>query len=83
MNKIYSVSRISEWDSAREIYTGRIRDCKKSLETIGEEYKKRGWDVKEYDFSLIIRGMTTKKIMFVYLIHCPNYEKQNNSCHRR
>lgn len=83
MNKIYSVSRISDWDGVQEIYTGRIRDCKKSLETIGREYKKRGWDVEEYDFNLIIKGTATKNIMFVYLIHCPNYEKQNNSRHRR
>ena len=43
MNKIYSVLRIDNWDRAQSVYEGRIRDCKKSLKTIAEEYKKRGW----------------------------------------
>ena len=42
MNKIYSVLRIDSWNNAQEVYTGRIRDCKKSLKTIGEEYPRRG-----------------------------------------
>ena len=50
MNKIYSVLRIDNWDNAQSVYEGRIRDCKKSLKTIAEEYKKRGWEVKNYDF---------------------------------
>ena len=29
MNKIYSVLRIDSWNNAQEVYTGRIRDCKK------------------------------------------------------
>ena len=47
MNKIYSVLRLDQWNKAQEVYTGRIRDCKKSLKTIGEEYKKRGWEAKK------------------------------------
>lgn len=41
MNKIYSVLRIDDWDRAQSVYEGRIRDCKKSLKTIAEEYKKK------------------------------------------
>ena len=40
MNKIYSVLRIDNRDRAQSVYNGRIRDCKKSLKTIAEEYKK-------------------------------------------
>ena len=56
MNKVYSVLRIDDWDRAQSVYEGRIRDCKKSLKTIAEEYKKRGWEVKLYDFTLIIKS---------------------------
>lgn len=75
MNKIYSVIRIYNWDNAQEVYTGRIRDCKKSLKTIGEEYKKRGWEIKNYDFSLMVKKPSSKNNTFAYLIHCPDYEK--------
>lgn len=73
MNKIYSVIRVDSWNNAQEVYTGRIRDCKKSLKTIGEEYKKRGWEIKNYDFTLIIKSKNDKR--YIYLIHCPEYEK--------
>lgn len=82
MNKIYSVLRIDNWENVQEVYTGRIRDCKKSLKTIGEEYKKRGWEIKSYDFNLIIKRTSSKNMMFIYLIHYPDYEKQNNSRNR-
>ena len=36
MNKIYRVLKIDPWNNAQEVYTGRIRDCKKSLKTIGK-----------------------------------------------
>lgn len=75
MNKIYSVIRLDQWDNAQEVYTGRIRDCKKSLKTIGEEYKKRGWEVKNYDFTLILRSSSSEGKIYIYIIHCPEYEK--------
>ena len=83
MNKIYRVLRIDSWNNEQEVYTGRIRDCKKSLETIGKEYKKRGWEVKNYDFTLILRSNSSDAKRYTYLIHCPAYEKQNNSSNRR
>ena len=75
MNKIYSVLRIDSRNNAQEVYTGRIRDCKKSLKTIGEAYKKRGWEVKNYDFTLILRSSSSNDKRYTYLIHCPEYEK--------
>lgn len=75
MNKIYSVIRLDNWNNAQEVYTGRIRDCKKSLKTIEEEYKKRGWEIKSYSFSLIVKKPSSKNDIYMYLIHCPDYEK--------
>lgn len=75
MNKIYNILRVDDWGNTQEIYAGRIRDCKKSLKTLEEEYKKRGWEAKNYEFNLIVRKMNSKNITFIYLIHYPNYEK--------
>ena len=81
MNKIYSVLRIDNWDKVQSVYEGRIRDCKKSLKTIAEEYKKRGWVVKIYDYTLIIKSDSPNEKQYIYLIHEPEYqyEKQDNS----
>lgn len=73
MNKIYSVLRIDNWNRAQSVYEGRIRDCKKSLKTIAEEYKKRGWEVKTYDYTLIIKSDSTNVKQYIYLIHEPEY----------
>lgn len=71
MNKIYSVLRIDNWDRAQSVYEGRIRDCKKSLETIAGEYKKRGWRTKLYDYALIIKPDLSNEKQYIYLIHKP------------
>ena len=71
MNKIYSVLRLDQWNKAQEVYTGRIRDCKKSLKTIAEEYKKRGWETKLYDYTLIIKPESSNEKQYIYLIHEP------------
>ena len=73
MNKVYSVLRITDWDHAQSVYEGRIRDCRRSLETIAEEYKKRGWNVKLYDFTLIIKTNPPSDSKYIYLIHEPEY----------
>ena len=73
MNKIYSVLRIDNWDKTQSVYKGRIRDCKKSLETIAEEYKKRGWETKLYDYTLIIKASQFENKKYIYLIHEPEY----------
>ena len=73
MNKIYSVLRIDSWDRAQSVYKGRIRDCKKSLKTIAEEYKKRGWRTKLYDYTLIIKPDSSNEKQYIYLIHEPEW----------
>ena len=73
MNKTYSVLRIDNGENAQSVYEGRIRDCKKSLKTIAEEYKKRGWEVKLYDFTLIIKTNSSDNSRYTYLIHEPKY----------
>lgn len=73
MNKIYSVLRIDNWDNSQSVYEGRIRDCKKSLKTIAEEYKKRGWVTKLYDYTLIIKQNCPNEKQYIYLIHEPGY----------
>ena len=85
MNKVYSILRIINWGNAQSVYEGRIRDCKKSLKTIAEEYKKRGWNVKLYDFTLIIKANSSSNFKYLYIIHEPEYqnEKQNHSSNSR
>nr|DAR44676.1 MAG TPA: hypothetical protein [Microviridae sp.] len=73
MNKIYSVLRIDNWDKAQSVYEGRIRDCKKSLETIEKEYRQRGWKTKLYDYALIIKSATSNYQQYIYLIHEPEF----------
>jgi hypothetical protein len=73
MNKIYSVLRIDRWDNAQSVYEGRIRDCKKSLETIEKEYRQRGWETKLYDYTLIIKSEASNYQQYIYLIHKPDF----------
>lgn len=73
MNKIYSVLRIDNWDNAQSVYEGRIRDCKKSLETIEKEYRQRGWETKLYDYTLIIKSAKSNYQRYIYLIHKPEF----------
>lgn len=73
MNKIYSVLRITDWDKAQSVYEGRIRDCKKSLETIEKEYRQRGWETKLYDYTLIIKSAVSNYQQYIYLIHEPEF----------
>ena len=73
MNKIYNVLRIDNWDKAQSVYKGRIRDCKKSLETIENEYRQRGWETKLYDYTLIIKSTVSKYQQYIYLIHEPEF----------
>ena len=73
MNKIYSVLRINKWEENQQVYKGRIRDCKKSLETIAKEYKRIGWETKLYDYTLIIKKNKEDNNSYIYLIHEPEY----------
>ena len=73
MNKIYSVLRIDNWDKAQSVYEGRIRDCKKSLETIEKEYRQRGWETKLYNYTLIIKSAVSNYQQYIYLINEPEF----------
>jgi hypothetical protein len=73
MNKIYDVIRIDDWDRAQSVYEGRIRDCKKSLKIIAKEYKKRGWETKLYDYTLIIKADQSENNKYIYLIQEPKF----------
>lgn len=73
MNKIYSILRIDSWNRSQSVYEGRIRDCKRSLKTIAEEYKKRGWETKLYDYTLVIKPNLSNEKQYMYLIHEPKY----------
>ena len=73
MNKIYSILRVDDWDKAQSVYEGRIRDCKKSLETIEKEYRQRGWETKLYDYTLIIKSAIPNCRQYIYLIHKPEF----------
>ena len=82
MNKIYSVLRIDSWNNAQEVYSGRIRDCKKSLQTIGKEYRKRGWEVKNYDFTLILRSNSSDDKRYTSCALLDRKSTRLNSSHR-
>jgi hypothetical protein len=73
MNKTYNVLRINKWEEAQSVYQGRIRDCKKSLKTIANEYKRIGWETKLYDYTLIIKKNKKDNNLYIYLIHEPEY----------
>lgn len=69
MNKIYNVLRINKWEETQSVYKGRIRDCKKSLETIAKEYERIGWVTKLYNYTLIIKKNKKDNNSYIYLIH--------------
>ena len=73
MNKIYNVLRINKWEEAQSVYKGRIRDCKKSLETIAKEYERIGWVTKLYNYTLIIKKNKKDNNSYIYLIHEAEY----------
>ena len=74
MNKTYNVLRINKWEEAQSVYQGRIRDCKRSLETIAKEYKRIGWETKLYDYTLIIKKNKKDNNLYIYLIHEAEYQ---------
>lgn len=81
-NKMYKVERIiTETKDSETIFIGRIRDARKCIKTIEEEYKIRGFETLSTEFSLLIyeRGKALTK--WIYVID--KNEKQNNSSNRR
>ena len=70
-NKTYHVIRVDKrfFDNVDIIYEGRIRDCKRSLNTIEKEYKKRGWETLNTGFTLYLyEGKESIKSSFTYSI---------------
>ena len=54
-NKMYKVERINtETRDSEIIFIGRIRDAKKSIKTLKEEYKIRGFDTLSTGYTLLI-----------------------------
>lgn len=68
-NKIYEVERIEINSRLSDtIYSGRIRDCKKSLENIEKAYKERGFITLNKGFTLFIYTNTNVKASWAYVI---------------
>ena len=68
-NKIYEVERVEINSRLSDtIYSGRIRDCKKSLESIEKAYKERGFTTLNKGFSLFIYTNTAIKTPWAYVI---------------
>ena len=68
-NKIYRVERIERVSRESDpIYSGRIRDCKRSLASIEEEYRKRGYITLNTGFALFIYTKEGPIANWVYII---------------
>ena len=68
-NKMYRVERIDITSRLSDIvYSGRIRDCKKSLANIADAYKERGYVALNTGFALFIYTNTGAKASWTYII---------------
>lgn len=68
-NKIYVVERVEINSRLSDtVYSGRIRDCKKSLNSIEKAYKERGYITLNTGFTLFIYTDTTPKAHWAYVI---------------
>ena len=68
-NKIYEVERVEINSRLSDtVYSGRIRDCKKSLNNIEEAYKDRGFVTLNTGFTLFIYMDTIPKAHWAYVI---------------
>lgn len=68
-NKIYKVDRVEINSRLSDtVYSGRIRDCKKSLKNIEEAYTDRGFITLNTGFTLLIYTDTTPKVHWAYII---------------
>lgn len=77
-NKTYKIERISTEDRSSEIvFIGRMRDAKKCIETLKNEYDTRGFETLNTGFSLLIYKRGRVLAEWIYAIS--ENEKQNNS----
>ena len=68
-NKIYEVERVEINSRLSDtIYSGRIRDCKKSLKSIEKAYKERSFITLNTGFTLFIYTDTVPKTYWAYVI---------------
>ena len=68
-NKIYEVERVEINSRLSDtIYSGRIRDCKKSLKNIEKAYKERSFITLNTGFTLFIYTDTVPKAHWAYVI---------------
>ena len=80
-NKMYKVERLTtEYKSSEVVFIGRIRDAKKCLATLKDEYEIRGFETLKMGFCLLIfkRG----KVLAKWIYAISENEKQNNSRNR-
>ena len=66
-NKMYKVERImTETRDSEIVFIGRLRDAKKCIKTLKEEYKTRGYDTLNTEFTLLIyrRGRVLAKWIY-------------------
>lgn len=68
-NKMYKVERLSTEDRSSEIvFIGRIRDSKKCLETLKNEYEIRGFETSNTGFCLLIYKRGETLVRWAYVI---------------
>ena len=68
-NKMYRVERIDINSRISDIvYSGRIRDCRKSLANIADAYKERGYAALNTGFALFIYAEEAPKANWTYII---------------
>lgn len=79
---MYKIERLSTEDRSSEVvFIGRIRDAKKCLATLKNEYETRGFEALNTGFSLLIYKKGRVLARWIYAIS--ENEKQNNSSNRR
>lgn len=80
-NKMYKIGRLSTEDRNSEVvFIGRIRDAKKCLATLKNEYETRGFEALNTGFSLLIYKRGKVLVKWIYAIS--ENEEQNNSRNR-
>ena len=78
---MYKIGRLSTEDRNSEVvFIGRIRDAKKCLATLKNEYETRGFEALNTGFSLLIYKRGKVLVKWIYAIS--ENEEQNNSRNR-
>lgn len=68
-NKMYKIERLSTEDRSSEIvFIGRMRDAKKCLATLKNEYETRGFEASNTGFCLLIYNKGKGPARWAYVI---------------